>query len=631
MADHTKYDGELREWVFAPPGSHRGRHYSLKKVVIETDTLEKAIRRFRIGTLHPYQYVKEDDQIIEERPTPDGYERDVIIGCKLGARVGVFVKESHRLIPVCSIEALGEIEDKFSHAMLPASAQQQAQSSALVRSDAPTSLEGISTDSRQIIESKILDLEAQQGRLEMEKRELQQQVSLMKEEIKRRLEQIWMIELYIGTHEEVHHLRQGLPAAAETPITVRQRVLCMDEEVAVYDWSHNPERIGKFDFKNLQDFDNWLLADEAHLDAVLPEKKGIVCLRVRRRDKEYFPDDNSWAAAMANIRINEANQKTYFLIRNGENVYRIWADITLWPTLFPTRSEFDLEKQKDKLWYKKTELENKHKHYVAGTLAVQGILDRSDILYPYPIHNLSMFNPQHQQYFHMIRDAEDDRLLEDGKRIGWEAYKEWLQTQVKVGTRVLFVGEYTKLEHRVFMRSVYGGPTRNTLYVIDRKEKKDGYMNFEWSFLYHPGDEVYGNDWNYHERKNRVRFHTYSSEVLPVDALSWRVLHSILNNRYERENYHDSFLKLWNWAKMKREEEARERPFAELVLNQVNEPVTDENVARVHRLIRWWKLKTKFHRALSDDEPKALRMIVKAYKQGEDYEEDPEKGLVEDP
>ena len=115
--------------------------------------------------------------------------------------------------------------------------------------------------------------------------------------------------------------------------------------------------------------------------------------------------------------------------------------------------------------------------------------------------------------------------------------------------------------------------------------------------------------------------------LLPVDALSWRVLHTILHDRTHRSDYADSFLKLWKWAQMKREEEAREEPFAKLVLAQTKTPETEENLARVHRLIRWWKLKTKFNRSLSDDEPKALRMIVKAYKRGDDYEGDPERGL----
>ena len=55
----------------------------------------------------------------------------------------------------------------------------------------------------------------------------------------------------------------------------------------------------------------------------------------------------------------------------------------------------------------------------------------------------------------------------------------------------------------------------------------------------------------------------------------------------------------------------------------------EEDRARAERLTRWWKVKNKFHRTLKDDEAKALRMIVKALKEGEDWDENPERYLDE--
>ncbi len=72
-------------------------------------------------------------------------------------------------------------------------------------------------------------------------------------------------------------------------------------------------------------------------------------------------------------------------------------------------------------------------------------------------------------------------------------------------------------------------------------------------------------------------------------------------------------------------------PFVELVLRRAGfdprDPSNDGEAQRCRRLVRWWKLKTKVGRALSEDEPKALRMVLTAFKRGQDYDDDPEKGL----
>lgn len=90
-----------------------------------------------------------------------------------------------------------------------------------------------------------------------------------------------VIELYLGVHEEIIILREGEKCPITEPIHIRQQVLFMDEEFA------DTEDQG-LDFKRLEDFDKWLIADSKNLDRLLPEKKGIVVLRVRRRDKEYY-------------------------------------------------------------------------------------------------------------------------------------------------------------------------------------------------------------------------------------------------------------------------------------------------------------------------------------------------------
>jgi len=76
------------------------------------------------------------------------------------------------------------------------------------------------------------------------------------------------------------------------------------------------------------------------------------------------------------------------------------------------------------------------------------------------------------------------------------------------------------------------------------------------------------------------------------------------------------------------EEAAHEKPFVDLVLTRAGVALDNERErARCERLVRWWKIKTKVHRTLADDEPKALRMILKAFVRGDDVEDDPEYRL----
>jgi hypothetical protein len=133
---------------------------------------------------------------------------------------------------------------------------------------------------------------------------------------------IGKIELYLGVNEEVVQIQDGISAPADTPISLFQKILYMDEEVGVVE-------DGGLDWKHIDDFDNWLV--EGHLDLIAPLPKCIVILRVRRKDKKYT--SINWV----NSHLNEPNKYTYILIRNGDKVYRIYADLIISPRLFPSK------------------------------------------------------------------------------------------------------------------------------------------------------------------------------------------------------------------------------------------------------------------------------------------------------
>lgn len=144
---------------------------------------------------------------------------------------------------------------------------------------------------------------------------------------------IWSIELYLGIKEELIGLQQGISAPADEPICFRQRRLYMDEEVG------DPMADNQgLDFKKIDTFDNWLLQrndyhKKFNYEFIIPEQKSVVILKVRRNDKQYT--DNPWVNGM----MNQPNHLTYVLIRNGENLYRIYADIVIGENFFPDQDE----------------------------------------------------------------------------------------------------------------------------------------------------------------------------------------------------------------------------------------------------------------------------------------------------
>ncbi|AXV09849.1 hypothetical protein DVS28_b0079 (plasmid) [Euzebya pacifica] len=169
------------------------------------------------------------------------------------------------------------------------------------------------------------------ARLDAQMKALQAKIRADLEPLERQLELakegIHLISLYLGENEEVIALTDGEPAPADTPVTIRQQVLYMDEECAV------AAEQGGIEPVDVDVFDNWLTADPAHLNQVLPEPRGIVALTPRRHSKDY---DNPWQGrAMA-----DANQATYWLIRNGEKVYRMVTDLFVGARLVAASDEF---------------------------------------------------------------------------------------------------------------------------------------------------------------------------------------------------------------------------------------------------------------------------------------------------
>lgn len=638
------YDGQLREYIFGGVNGHRTWR-------VTALSLAKAIRAFRVGAMYAHQYSTKPI-VTEYGPS---YDDRAYLSSEEGAVVPISVSVQGRWEKVAEISPEGEA-DEFGPALLAAQQTLQIASAAVGLGEGTTALApagaqaGLAQAPRREIEEKAFELQKRMAELEATKRELARQVAGMQAELQRRVEQVWMIELFLGSHEEVKCLQEGEPAPAGTPITVRQQVLCMDEEIAVHDWLHNPERIGKFDYANLDDFDNWLLADSSNLDAIFPHPKGIVGLRVRRQAKRRGGAQGyvGISGAFAALQEQEWDQMTYLLVRNGESLYRLWVDVNMWPRLFSSAKDFEPAvgrwadgRERIASRINQEEFEKKQKKFFAGLLVIQGLIERSTLFHPLPFAGLSVVRPEHQSYFNLVRDGEEHLMLVDATNklahLTWRVYEKWLRSQLEPGVRVLYTGpqwfggrsDYDTMESRTGVNSVSRAPSRKEVYTLVPKGTghRAPYRG-DYQFKYLPKDEV-GSWYDPQKRQKRVRWGAFSNELVPIDFISWRVLEYLLKDRNSRHEYGEFFGTAFHWWKQFKEESERERPFVDLVLVQAGADPTEENRARCERLVRWWKLKTKEHRTLGTDEAKALRMIVKAFKRGDDHDNDPEALLFQ--
>lgn len=449
-------------------------------------------------------------------------------------------------------------------------------------------------------------------------------------------EAIWTINLYLGADEEVVQIRDGAPAQADTPISLRQIVLYMDQECLV-----GSEDRGGMDFSDIAAFDQWLTADPAHLDQVLPEPKGVVVLKPRRTAKTYSEDP------FANALLNQPNRVTYFLIRNGERLYRLWTSYQTGDVLIPRRDEFlayfrsrrrEHVRRADGSWiweereevlepgsHAYMEAEKKadaqRRHYLRMGLILQGLIDRTAIFQPLA-RPVRITDPaaHDQGLIQIITDA--DLALADGRL----PYRDWLaQVNGRLGVGMRIVGafnaygfglaSYTDRDHGWGNSRLHparaGLPREDAIYTIEKKHPDGGL-----SFLYERPEQDYVS-----ADAPRARCTVYPSDdfILAIDAVTPAELHYYLSDRRHRDAYIKMVPVLKLALRILERETAEETPFVELLVGQVMAQTgvsLEDARATVPDLVRWWKFRNVRHRALvaeSEDGARAIRNITAEY------------------
>jgi len=474
---------------------------------------------------------------------------------------------------------------------------------------------------------------------ELQLAEARQLMAPLLEKINQANEVIATLNLYLGRDEEIILIADGNPAPATTPLTVRQMVLSMDEETALYSDDGGDE--GGMDFTNLEDFDAWLTADPAHLQQILPEERGVIALVPRRRGRDYNDPWMNQAGA-------EENSRTYWLIRNGEKLWRMVTELNVGKNLVPARDEFtglfresryNHETRQNEWhdlvpgsrdWLRAEKAQGaKQRHFFRIALILQGLIDRTKIFYPLPDGGISLLHPESYESGKAVMLADGERTLESSRKPFYEWLRD-LNSQLRPGMR--FIAAFTHDHFRydtvdnyrhgtVHRRITPRGASKPNSLVIHQIDRVEGGRLI---FKYDRTDMVWTPEGDYRAPKTRASAWVKPEEpfILPIDLVDAATMREYLTARTERHAYLDSFALLKRGIVIKDEEDALEAPFREYLAASVAAELQldlDTVRAEIGEVIAWWKLGNKWHRPLvkGEDpaaEAKAARMITAEYK-----------------
>lgn len=469
-------------------------------------------------------------------------------------------------------------------------------------------------------------IKAQQAELDRQTRALEMELAPLKEKLQLMKEGIWTMNLYLGRDEEIVQLAAGAPAPAGTPIHVRQLVLAMDEESAI-----NAEG-GGIDFHHVESFDEWLTSDPAHLQQVLPEQRGVVAIMARRSDIDY---GDTWA----NVDFNRRNRHTYWVIRNGENVYRMDTEFETGPRLVPARDEFTsifVDRWTRKplepgttAWLEAEKAAGaRERHFMRVALILQGLIDRTPVFHPLPKVGVSLLSPEDYDAGHVVLIADDENQITTGRT----PFYEWLSAlngQLRTGMRVMIATRHHDWPRRSTDRYFYDhherispptaeSPRSGSVYTIARRGQGSG----EFIFTYPRTREGWldngrgGQELRAPKTNASCRIFATDRFVVPIDLVDVDTMRTYMASRLERHAYIDMFPTLRAAIEFKEAEAAAEAPFRDLLAAQVAQ-AEGVDVPTAHQLIdpviATWKVGNRWFRPMTGGpatEAKAAKAIL---------------------
>lgn len=479
------------------------------------------------------------------------------------------------------------------------------------------SLEVLTTKAGKLKAAMEIEIEARKRSLEAIRDGMHDAIETFKKQMAKVQRVIDTIELYLGIYEDIVQIAEGKPAGAETPVTFRQQLIFMDEELAIdrYD----------ADQSDIAFFDTWLFENERWKKYV-PEEKCLVAFKPRRYKKNYTED------TFLNSILNQDNFLSYLLIRNGDNLYRIWSGLNVRERLFPLQSEIQgiFEKMQATFESDRDKAERELHSYQRIAFVLQGLIDRTQVFQPIP-PGIKIF--EMDKWEHLVKFIYDDEdALHDGK-MRFRQWQQKINAGIGQGSRVAVISGGNKKNYRDRLAHYYGEYNIPDfpglgIYTVEQDRKKqvsrsyysrrtdggDGYY-----ILYNPGDTVYGSwgDYDPHTRKKRLSFVILPDEddfIINYDLCSLEDVNYFLESRFERREYAHIIPSLLALQEQLQKELEWEKHFVRLTVDQVQQELNITQPAKIEAVVwevlRWWKIeKVKWRRPITKDDAKALRMI----------------------
>ena len=494
-------------------------------------------------------------------------------------------------------------------------------------------------EAKKAVEEKVKEYRTHMEAVQQKARNLmweaEKQLRPLQEQVERMNEGVWSIGMYLGVGEEVIPIRGGEIAEPGTPITIRQGTLAMDEESLLF---ADQGDFGE-DVKDIELFHQWLAEHPERIDSLLPEQRGIVAIMPTRQGMSADP----WTRGNSGF-----ENQTWFLLRNGDRVYRLLAaDFSVGPRMLPVQDEFTsfftarrfnsvtreydtVQLQPGTREWEEAEKDSsgRARHYMRVALLIQGILDRTNVFEGMPEHVSAL---EQRSY-----DSGDIILLADVENqltTGRAPFAEWqrdLMSRLSPGMRIVGAWNSSGLREHQDQRS-YRGNDRITPngaeYPPDRPLVVAASTGGDFKATYERTETSwYENAYGRGELRSpktgaSIRISRKDGWIIPIDLITTEEIDYYVNARSQRGEYRNLIPLLLKARDVLRDEAEQEAPFRAAIAQAIvaaDGTGYDAAVAAADDLVRWWKFGNKWHRPLVSDDAaflaKATRRILAEHK-----------------
>jgi len=295
------------------------------------------------------------------------------------------------------------------------------------------------------------------------------------------------LNLYVLKDVEIETIRQGASAAEDVKLSVTQRVLFMDEEMAV--WADVSD---EFDFRDHQRFLDTLATSDELVSQIFPTERCIVSVAATQQRHDY-----EGYSGREQERMHNENRRQFLLVRDGQNVHIVLSPDLFHNysrTTFPTTGEtegvfrgFDGQN----ITYRDLDYTRKLKEHDRIALGYKRLL----ILLCGLDHNKSLFGKFYkgeaslkfvslefqEKYFNFIHDVDGEGMLPSYRPESAIDWVKKMNEEISFGSRILVQWE------RVF-------DTENCPAVFERPNSWNAGYEERRRIQYRPteGEGIYG-------------------------------------------------------------------------------------------------------------------------------------------